>query len=223
MIDIRIELLTDINDSAPYLTKRYANNKNVIKLLYSNWCHYSSLIPSSNNLILRKNKLIKEKNLKLLEILPKDSGIPLSKSEVHELTLKKSAWRICSKLVCTFKFKLFLGEKISVFNKTENKYPQRLKIGLDLSNSKQLLTYKNRQQTFIKTIKEKGIEYFKVAIVLFIPEDYDSLEKHLLQLHTCSVTKEKYEIFKKQLKEEKDPNIVFQTFCILEDNNKKYI
>ena len=24
----------------------------------------------------------------------------------------------------------------------------------------------------------------------------------------------------KQLKEEKDPNIVFQAFCILEDNNK---
>ena len=36
MIDIRIELLTDINDSAPYLTMGYANNQNVIKLLYSN-------------------------------------------------------------------------------------------------------------------------------------------------------------------------------------------
>ena len=33
-------------------------------------------------------------------------------------------------------------------------------------------------------------------------------------LHTSSVTKEKYEIVKKQLKEEKDPNIVFQAFCI---------
>ena len=31
---------------------------------------------------------------------------------------------------------------------------------------------------------------------------------------TSSVTKEKYEIIKKQLKEEKDPNIVFQAFCI---------
>ena len=31
---------------------------------------------------------------------------------------------------------------------------------------------------------------------------------------TSSVTKEKYEIVKKQLKEEKDPNIVFQEFCI---------
>ena len=39
------------------------------------------------------------------------------------------------------------------------------------------------------------------------------------QLHTSSVTKEKYEIVKKQLKEEKDLNIVFQAFCILEDNN----
>ena len=30
----------------------------------------------------------------------------------------------------------------------------------------------------------------------------------VLQLHTSSATKEKYEIVKKQLKEEKDPNIV---------------
>ena len=34
--------------------------------------------------------------------------------------------------------------------------------------------------------------------------------------------KEKYEIVKKQLKEEKDPNIVFQAFCILEDNKGRY-
>ena len=32
--------------------------------------------------------------------------------------------------------------------------------------------------------------------------------------------KRKYEIVKKQLKERKDPNIVFRGFCILEDNNK---
>ena len=114
----------------------------------------------------------------------------------------------------------FYEEKYQYLTKTENKYPERLKIGLDLSNSKQLLSYKNRQWTFLKTIKEKGIEYFKLAKVWLIPEDNDSLETHLLQLHTSSVTKEKYEIVKKQLKEEKDPNIVFQAFWILEDNNK---
>ena len=114
----------------------------------------------------------------------------------------------------------FYEEKYQYLTKTENKYPERLKIGLDLSNSKQLLTYKNRQRTFLKAIKEKGIEYFKVAKVWLIPEDNDSLETHLLQLHTSSVTKEKYEIVKKQLKEEKDPNIVFQAFCISKDNNK---
>ena len=111
-------------------------------------------------------------------------------------------------------------EKCQYLTKTENKYPERLKIGLDLSNSKQLLTYKNRQQTFLKIIKEKGIEYFKVAKVWITSEDNDSLETHLLQLHTSSVTKEKYEIIKKQLKEKKDPNIVFQTFWILKYNNK---
>ena len=54
MIDIRIELWTDIKESALYLTIGYANNQNVIKLLYSNWCRYSPLIPSDNNLISRK-------------------------------------------------------------------------------------------------------------------------------------------------------------------------
>ena len=90
MIDIRIELWTDIKDSALYLIIGYANNQNVIKLFYSNWCHYLPLIPSSNNnLISRKNKLIKGKKIKLLEILPKDSGILLSKSEVHGLIFLK--------------------------------------------------------------------------------------------------------------------------------------
>ena len=37
---------------------------------------------------------------------------------------------------------------------------------------------------------------------------------------TSSVTKN--EIVKKQLKEEKDPNIAFQVFCILEDNKSTY-
>ena len=40
-------------------------------------------------------------------------------------------------------------EKYKYSTKIENKYPERLKIGLDLSNSKHLLTYKNRQRTFL--------------------------------------------------------------------------
>ena len=43
-----------------------------------------------------------------------------------------------------------------------------------------MLTNKNRKRTFLNTIKEKGIEYFKVAKVKHILEDNDSLEKHLL-------------------------------------------
>ena len=43
----------------------------------------------------------------------------------------------------------FYDEKYQYLTKTENKYPERLKIGLDLSNSKQMLTYKNRQRTFL--------------------------------------------------------------------------
>ena len=116
----------------------------------------------------------------------------------------------------------FYEKKYQHLTITEKKYPEKLNIGLDLSNSKQQLTYKNIQRTFLKIIKEKGIEYFKFAKVWIIPEDNGSLEKHLLQLQTSSVTKEKYEIVKKQSKEEKDTNIVFQAFCILEDNKITY-
>ena len=56
MIYIKIELREDINDSAPYLKIGYANNQNVIKLLYSNWYYYSSLIPSSNNSLISRKK-----------------------------------------------------------------------------------------------------------------------------------------------------------------------
>ena len=114
------------------------------------------------------------------------------------IIIKYIAWWISSKLVCIFKFKLFLWEKVLVFNKTEVKYPEGLTKFLNLTNSKQLLTYKNRLRTFLKTIKEKRIKYFKVAKVWLISEDNDSFKKHLLQFHTTSVTKEKYEIVKKQ-------------------------
>ena len=36
MIDVKIGLWTNIKDSAPYLTIRYANNPNDIKLFYTN-------------------------------------------------------------------------------------------------------------------------------------------------------------------------------------------
>ena len=65
MIDIRIELWTDIKDSAPNLTIEYANNKNIIKLLNSNWCHYSPLIQRCNNLISKKINKLKEKNIEV--------------------------------------------------------------------------------------------------------------------------------------------------------------
>ena len=56
MIDLKFELWTNIKDSARYLTIGYVNNPNDIKLLYTNWCHYSPLIPSSNDSFLPKKK-----------------------------------------------------------------------------------------------------------------------------------------------------------------------
>ena len=56
MIDVKVELWRNIKDSAPYFTIGYANNPNDIKLLYTNWCHYSPLIPSSNDNLVPKKK-----------------------------------------------------------------------------------------------------------------------------------------------------------------------
>ena len=86
MIDVKIELWTNIKDNAAYLTIGYANNPNDIKLLYTNWCHYSPLIPSSNDILVPKKKMKSiRKKLMLPDILQKDSDIPMNKSEVHEL------------------------------------------------------------------------------------------------------------------------------------------
>ena len=51
MIDVKIELWTNIKDSSPYLTIGYANNPNDIRFLYTNLCHYSPLIPSCNDIL----------------------------------------------------------------------------------------------------------------------------------------------------------------------------
>ena len=62
---------------------------------------------------------------------------------------------------------------------------------------------------------------FKVVNVWLVPEDNDSFEKNLLQLHTNTWTKNMYEILKeKQSEEEKYANSLFKPFCITEDNDK---
>ena len=85
----------------------------------------------------------------------------MNKSEVHELILKNIQLdEFPSNFFTQLNSNCFYEEKFLYFTKTENKYPERLRVGLDLSNPKQLLTYKYRQVTFPKSIKEKGIEYF---------------------------------------------------------------
>ena len=62
---------------------------------------------------------------------------------------------------------------------------------------------------------------FKVVNVWVVPEDNDSLEKNLLQLHTNTWTKNMYETVKeKQNEEEKHANSLFKPFFITEDNDK---
>ena len=75
--------------------------------------------------------------------------IRMNKSEVHELILKHNQLdEFPPNLSAQLNSNCFYEEKILYLTKTENKYPERLKIGLDLSNPKQLLTYKYRQGTF---------------------------------------------------------------------------
>ena len=78
----------NIKDSALYLAIGYVNNPNNIKLFYTNWCHYSPLIPSSNDNLVQKKKIKsirKKKILMLPDILQKDPDIPMNKSKVDEL------------------------------------------------------------------------------------------------------------------------------------------
>ena len=55
--NVKIELWKNIKDSAPYLAIEYVNNPNNIKLFYTNWCHYSPLMLSSNDNLVQKKKI----------------------------------------------------------------------------------------------------------------------------------------------------------------------
>ena len=124
-----MELWTDISDSAPYLIIGYANKQNFIKLLYSNWCHYSPSIPiSSNSLITRKNNLIKGKKYWSWH------WYWLKIQESHRVNQKYmdwyiflSAWWNFSGLIFKFKFKIFLWGKVLVFNKNRKKVFWKIK------------------------------------------------------------------------------------------------
>ena len=71
--------------------------------------------------------------------MPKDSGIALSKSEVHGSILKNQLDEFPPNLSEHLNSNYFYEEKYQYLTKTENKYPERLKKGQDLSYSKQLL------------------------------------------------------------------------------------
>ena len=48
MIDVWIELWCDVKESAPFYTIGDSINQKVIKLLYTNWSHYSPLVQWTN-------------------------------------------------------------------------------------------------------------------------------------------------------------------------------
>ena len=57
MIDVWIELWCDVNDSAPFYTIGDSINQKVIKLLYTNWSHYSPKVQWINKDTANKNKM----------------------------------------------------------------------------------------------------------------------------------------------------------------------
>ena len=57
MIDVWIELWCDVKDPAPFYTIGDSINQKVIKLLYTNWSHYSPLVKWINKGTANKNKM----------------------------------------------------------------------------------------------------------------------------------------------------------------------
>ena len=70
MIDVWIELWCDVKDSSPFYRTGESINQKVIKLLYTNWSHNSSLVqwidqgPSNKN----KMKIPKKRKAKNTQI-----------------------------------------------------------------------------------------------------------------------------------------------------------
>ena len=103
-------------------------------------------------------------------------------------------------------FPLYLSakEKFEYLIRKEIKYPERLKNGLNLFDTKDKNTYKNRKRALLKTIKNNGVNLFKNADLWLDSDESDVKEIQLLQLKTRTVDESKYKETKRLEKESPD-------------------
>ena len=112
-------------------------------------------------------------------------------------------------LVAKENFKEFFKENFEYVIRKDNKYPERLKNGLNLSDPKDKNRCKNRRRTFIKTIKDNGVNLFKIADLWLDSFESDVKEIQLLQLKTSTVDESKYKKRKLLEKESLDTSKPF--------------
>ena len=75
--------------------------------------------------------------------------------------------------------KEYFKEKFEYLIRKDNKYPERLKSGLNLSDPKDKITYKNRKRTFLKTIKDNEVNLFKIDDLWLDSDESDVKEIQL--------------------------------------------
>ena len=219
MIDVWIELWCDVKDPAPFYTIGDSINQKVIKLLYTNWSHYSPLVKWINKGTANKNKMKipkKWKAKKCTIIVFKSNEKPLCESEIRIIiSYKTKSDEFPLYLAAKENSKEYFKEKFEYLIRKDNKYPERLKNGLNLSDHKDKITYKNRKRTFLKTIKDNEVNLFKIADLWLDSDESDVKEIQLLQLKTNTVDESKYKETKRLEKESPD---TFKPFWLEADS-----
>ena len=111
--------------------------------------------------------------------------------------------------------KEYFKEKIEYLIRKENKYPEILKNGLNLSDLMDKIIYKNRKRTFLQTIKDNEVNLFKIADLWLDSDESDVKEIQLLQLKTNTVDESRYKETKRLEKESPD---TFKPFWLEADS-----
>ena len=181
MIDVWIELWCDVKDSAPFYTISDSINQKVIKLLYTNWNHYSPLVQWINKGTANKKKMKIPKKWKAKKypiIVFKSNEKPLCESEIRIIiSYKTRSGEFPLYLAAKEYYKEYFNEKFEYLIRKENKYPERLKNGLNLSDPKDKITYKKWKRAFLKTIKDNWVNLFKIAD-LWLDSDESDVKKY---------------------------------------------
>ena len=137
---------------------------------------YNELIKAQKTRIKWKFQRNDKQKICLI-IVFKSNEKPLCESEIRIIiSYKTKSDKFPLYLATKENFKEYFKEKIEYFIRKVNKYPERLKNGLNLSDPKEKITYKNRKRAFLKTIKDNGVNLFKIFYLWLDSDESDVKE-----------------------------------------------